>query len=146
MLIGRADFQGPTVITNSTLHRLGYCAMSRQSSLRFCTILSGAHYDVHFGDKPVLIQDCIAHNLRLRPSVVAERCCIIKPGAPLSPGCFNADPQFRDPKNLDYRLKPTSPCRKRASDGGDIGCRFTDEMLEMLKLAHELRRKGIIKF
>ena len=33
--------------------------------------------------------------------------------------------------------------RKRASDGGDIGCRFTPEML---KLAHELRRKGIIKF
>ncbi|MBL7223945.1 MAG: hypothetical protein ISS72_08830, partial [Candidatus Brocadiae bacterium] len=46
----------------------------------------------------------------------------------------------------DYRLKPTSPCRKRASDGGDIGCQFTPEMLEMLKLAHELRKKGIIKF
>ena len=60
--------------------------------------------------------------------------------------CFSADPQFRDPKNFDYRLKPTSPCRGKASDGGDIGCRFTPEMLEMLKLAHELRKKGIIKF
>jgi hypothetical protein len=42
-----------------------------------------------------------------------------------------------------YRLKPTSPCRKKASDGGDIGCRFTPEMLEK---ALELRRKRIIKF
>jgi len=32
------------------------------------------------------------------------------------------------------------------ADGGDIGCRFTPEMLEMLKKALELRRKGIIKF
>jgi hypothetical protein len=41
---------------------------------------------------------------------------------------------------------PTSPCRKKASDGGDIGCRFTPEMLEMLEKALELRKKGIIKF
>jgi len=27
-----------------------------------------------------------------------------------------------------------------------MGCRYTPEMLEMLKLAFELRRKGIIKF
>jgi len=61
-------------------------------------------------------------------------------------GCFSKDPQFRDPKNFDYRLKKTSPCRGKASDGGDIGCRYTPEMLEMLKLAQELRKKGIIKF
>ena len=61
-------------------------------------------------------------------------------------GCFTKDPQFRDPKNFDYRLKRTSPCRKKASDGGDIGCRHTKEMLEMLKVAFELRKKGIIKF
>jgi hypothetical protein len=73
-----------------------------------------------------------------------------KPGfldhAKAGPACLVADPQFRDPENLDYRLKPTSPCRGKASDGGDIGCRFTPEMLEMLKRAHELRRKGTIKF
>jgi hypothetical protein len=42
--------------------------------------------------------------------------------------------------------KPTGPCRKKASDGGDIGCRFTPEMMEMLEKALELRKKGIIKF
>jgi len=35
------------------------------------------------------------------------------------------------------------PRRGKASDGGDIGCRYTPEML---RLALELRRKGIIKF
>jgi hypothetical protein len=32
------------------------------------------------------------------------------------------------------------------TDSGDIGCRFTPEMLEMLQKALELRKKGIIKF
>jgi len=36
--------------------------------------------------------------------------------------------------------------RKKASDGGDIGCHSTPEMLEMLEKARELRKKGIIKF
>ena len=43
-------------------------------------------------------------------------------------------------------LRATSPCRKRASDGGDIGCRYTPEMMEILEKALELRKKGIIKF
>jgi hypothetical protein len=60
--------------------------------------------------------------------------------------CFAADPQFRDPANLDYRLMPTSPCIGKASDGGDIGCRYTPEMIEMIQKALELRAKGIIKF
>ena len=51
-----------------------------------------------------------------------------------------------DPANLDYRLMPTSPCIGKASDGGDIGCRFTPEMIEMWQNALELRAKGIIKF
>jgi len=33
-----------------------------------------------------------------------------------------------------------------ALDGGDIGCRYTPEMLETLRLALDLRRKGVIKF
>jgi hypothetical protein len=61
-------------------------------------------------------------------------------------GCFSAEPQFRDAENFDYRLKPTSPCRRKARDGGDIGCRYTQEMLEMLKLALELRRRGVLEF
>jgi hypothetical protein len=61
-------------------------------------------------------------------------------------GCISADPMFRDPANLDYRLMPGSPCIGKASDGGDIGCRYTPEMIELCKQALELRRKGILKF
>jgi hypothetical protein len=67
---------------------------------------------------------------------------LAKPGK----GCIRADPQFRDPEHFDYRLKPTSPCRKKASDGGDLGCRYTPEMLKLFEKALELRKKGIIKF
>jgi hypothetical protein len=62
------------------------------------------------------------------------------------PGCLSANPMFRDPTNLDYRLQPGSPCIGKASDGGDIGCRYTPEMIELCKVALELRRRGIIKF
>jgi hypothetical protein len=61
-------------------------------------------------------------------------------------GCFRASPLFVDPGSLDFRLMPASPCIGKASDGGDLGCRFTPEMIEMLSLALELRAKGIIKF
>jgi hypothetical protein len=61
-------------------------------------------------------------------------------------GCFSADPQFVNPANLDYRLRPTSPCIGKASDGGDIGCRYTPGMIEIIQKALELRAKGIIKF
>jgi len=117
------------------------------SELRFCTVPEGGM----FHGRPSAVYDSI---LAVRVAWTAghrlEHCDAFparpNPSVILGRGCFSAGPQFRDPKNLDYRLKPTSPCRKRASDGGDLGCRFTPEMLEMLKLALKLRQKGIIKF
>ena len=41
------------------------------------------------------------------------------------------------------------PCSRgtgKASDGGDVGVRYTPEMIEVIKLALELRARGIIKF
>lgn len=67
---------------------------------------------------------------------------LAKPGK----GCISVDPQFVNPKGFDYRLGPKSPCRGKASDGGDLGCHYTPEMVEMLKLAFALRQRGIIKF
>ena len=65
-----------------------------------------------------------------------------KPGK----NCFRADPRFVNPANLDFRLMPNSPCIGRASDGGDLGVRYTPEMIELCRIALELRAKGIIKF
>lgn len=54
------------------------------------------------------------------------------------------DPLLRGPADLDLRLRPTSPCRGKAADGGDLGCRLTPQMSEMIKLALDLRRRGVI--
>jgi serine/threonine protein kinase len=65
-----------------------------------------------------------------------------KPGK----GCFVAPPMLANSKEFDFRLLPNSPCIGKASDGGDLGCRFTPEMLQMYQLAFELRARGIINF
>jgi hypothetical protein len=54
--------------------------------------------------------------------------------------------EFVNPKMLDYRWTHDSPYSGKASDGGDIGCRYTPEMIEMVQKALELRAQGIIKF
>ncbi len=86
---------------------------------------------------------CSKGDTRAERSCVGRYTMLAKPGE----GCFSVKtPQFANTKNFDYRLKRTSSCRNKASDGGNIGCRYTPKMLSMLKLAHELRKKGIIEF
>jgi len=71
-----------------------------------------------------------------------ENCVFMKPGIPAeAKNCFFANPMLRDPANRDYRLMPGSPCIGKASDGGDIGVRYTPEMVEMAQLALEIRRR-----
>jgi len=120
-----------------------------QCELWRCTIVGPAKLK----DQGTHVLDCIVLGEVESPNAGnrIEHCDILgKPAfvdlARPGKGCFSADPQFRDPDNFDYRLKPTSPCRKKASDGGDIGCRYTPEMIEVLEKALELRKKGIIKF
>ncbi|TVS15549.1 MAG: hypothetical protein EA424_15775 [Planctomycetaceae bacterium] len=61
-------------------------------------------------------------------------------------GCFPYPPMFAAPKNADYRLMPNSPGIGKASDGGDVGVRYTPGMVELIKRALELRARGNIKF
>ena len=98
-----------------------------------------------------LVLDCIVGGTLTGNGLFRVEYCNVVKGFPLSMprpgvGCLGVDPQFRDPANFDYRLKPRSPCRRKASDGGDMGCRYTPEMIEILKKALELRKKGLIKF
>jgi hypothetical protein len=115
------------------------------SQLQFCTITG----PVRFEAQPNTLLDSIVNQVEsLRLETRIENCNVFsnnylvlaKPGK----GCFSGNPNFRDPNGLDFRLAPTSPCRKKASDGGDLGCRHTPEMMELLKLTFELRRRGII--
>ena len=56
--------------------------------------------------------------------------------------CLKAPPQFADAKNFDFRLLPGSPCRKAASDGGDMGFTFTPENQALLKAAADLHNRA----
>ena len=134
------------VAENVLVRRITGCVAG--SELRSCTLLGR----VMLLREGVLLLDCVVDQITATgPNNRVDYCDVFGKPAFMDmakPGrkCFGMDPKFRDPENFDYRLKRTSPCRGRASDGGDIGCRYTKEMLEMLKLAHELRKKGIIKF
>jgi hypothetical protein len=115
--------------------------------IRQCTVGEG----ISVGAGPSVIRDTICAEIKAeRDGVTIEHSCVHGEGFQLlakpGKGCIEADPQFRDPKSFDFRLKPASPCIGKASDGGDIGVRYTPEMLEMLQKALELRKKGIIKF
>ena len=144
-VLANGRMAGRTVITNSVWlgPRLWF---DLAPEIRRCTI--PAHVAL---THPAILSDSIVAQVRAGPGHQIEHCNVYgKPpfGGKAKPGkgCFSKNPQFRDPKNFDYRLKPTSPCRKKASDGGDVGCRYTPEMIEMMKKAQELRKKGIINF
>lgn len=97
------------------------------------------------------VANCLVRNLTIAPNSsghTVHHCVTFGEGRPPpeAKDSFFANPMFRDPANLDYRLMPGSPCIGKASDGGDLGCRYTPEMIELISVALELRRRGIIKF
>ena len=48
---------------------------------------------------------------------------------------LKGNPGFANPQRLDFRLADASPARGKASDKTDLGCRFTPDMLKLLKYA-----------
>jgi hypothetical protein len=128
---------------------LAGCELQSGCRLRCCTVDGGVFVK---GDDNALV-DCIVQSVRAaKPGTRIEHCNVFgeppayveeaKPGE----GCFSAPPQFANQAQFDYRLLPSSPCKGKASDGGDVGCRLTPEMLEMLELALALRGRGVVKF
>jgi hypothetical protein len=117
------------------------------AKLKSCTLADGIRCE----SKDLTIFNSIASYVEAKQKGVRiEHCNIFGKGclllAKAGKGCISKDPQFRDPKAFDYHLKLDSPCRKKASDGKDMGLRQTPAMLAILKKALELRKKGVIKF
>jgi hypothetical protein len=59
--------------------------------------------------------------------------------------CLNADPRLRDLTHFDFRLLDTSPCRSKASDGGDIGCCPTEKAQAVWSVAARLDAGGAFR-
>jgi len=118
------------------------------SEFRSCTIVGKTVLE----DAPNLLRDCIAEHVSSdRRETTIEHCDLY--GTPpygdfAKPGkaCFQLDPGFLDPARFDYRLRANSPCRGKASDGGDIGCRPTPAMIEILRKTLQLRDRSLLKF
>ena len=124
----------------------GIDAANVRTELHCCTVAGQASVG-----KNAVFTDCLVRviNNPMRVEFRIENCDVFGQRPPTHQGavsCFSADPQFLDPANLDYRLAPTSPCKGKASDGGDLGVRYTPEMIEMVQIALELRAQGVIDF
>jgi len=166
VILGHASSANPIVIRNSlwlVANPGGLQKGSRLENVLTCSVLtlgSGCELRGCTADGRVQVEgtgntivDCILESVEADSAGTRiEHCNAYERKAPFGDfarpgkGCFSAPPMFVNPKNFDYRLMPNSPCRGTASDGGDIGVRYTPEMIEMFKLALELRARGIIKF
>jgi len=121
---------------------------SRPVEMDFCTIPAG----VELRGAPNAVTNSIMEQINATGGETAVDYCCVYGKQPFvdfaKPGkrCFNAQPQFVNPRNFDYRLQRSSPCFKKASDGGAIGCRLTRDMVELLVFAFEMRRRGLFDF
>jgi len=129
--------------------RLESCVFARNNHLRGSDGVGRVAFGPEKGGGKSVMLDCIAGTVDSDGALVEiEHCDVLTFAEEARPGkgCIAADPQFVNPQNLDYRLMPTSPCIGKASDAGDIGCRYTPEVIEVIQKALELRAQGIIKF
>jgi serine/threonine protein kinase len=135
------------IATLQNLVVTGGIACGPNSQLRHCTITG----PLHLAGVSSSIVDCIVASINApQTGHTIEHCDVFGVIPPMSQaklgkGCLKALPLFADPKSLDFRLQPGSPCRRTASDGSDMGFIWTAEMQALLRTAgdqHNRRSNG----
>jgi len=124
-----------------------FAQMDGAAELRNCTVTHAANFKGTSGSAA----DSILNRVEAANAGVQIDFCDVFPGgylvaAKAGKKCLAADPRFADPKNLDYRLPPGSACRKKGSEGADLGCRYTPEVIELVRKCLDLRKRGTIAF
>ena len=116
-----------------------------RTNLRFCTIPG----QLQIEGEPCVVLDSLVGSLACgnpESRIADSNVCSVFGSAVLGRNCSQQAPEFVDAANGDYRLKPRSPGRGKASDGGDRGFRYSPEIVEMWNVALALRARGVIKF
>ena len=115
----------------------------RACDLRHCTIGK----DLSLVNPASMVVDCIVGKINVnRDGHRIDNCIVAGAIPPDSTNCATAAPRFRDPVKFDFSLMPNSPGVEKASDGGDVGCEYSQEMIDLCKQALELRKQFTIKF
>jgi serine/threonine protein kinase len=142
IISAKGDLRGRVVFRNCLI--LGDAMHAdRPCELRHSTIAN----DLTLVNPPSVVLDCIVGKIHVgRGGHRIENCILGAPPPQESTNCVVAAPRFRDAMDFDFSLLPNSPGAKKASDGGDVGCRYTPEMVELCEQAVELRKQIAIKF
>jgi hypothetical protein len=130
----RLDAQNSVICGNAVKVAGRGCTLRHVTSLSQITLSSAAS----------VLLDSIAPSIKAsNPGHRIDSCDIFgKPPylerASEGQNCLYDDPRFRNARELDFCLLSNSPCKDKASDGGDIGCQPTQEMQKMCQAAAKL--------
>ena len=125
VFVGHVGFRAFSSLENVLVY--GGINCGADSQLRHCTITG----PLHLAGRSGLVEDCIVSAIDApQGGQKIEHCDVFgenpyKNQAAPGKGCLKAPPRFFDEKNFDLRLQALSPCRKAASDGGDMGITYT---------------------
>ncbi len=140
VFVGHVGFRAFSSLENVLVY--GGVNCGADSQLRHCTITG----PLHLAGRSGLVEDCIVSTIDApQGGQKIEHCDVFgenpyKNQAAPGKGCLKAPPRFFDEKNFDLRLQALSPCRKAASDGGDMGITYSAEMQTLLKAAADLHK------
>ncbi|MGD0899868.1 MAG: protein kinase [Thermoguttaceae bacterium] len=149
--LGNADdglcVDSPSRFENTLVRSL--LKVKKAASFKSCTIVGPA--SIQMDRRGTELQDSIVifgidawtEDVRIdRCNVLGKTSGLARYGL----GYTAVEPRFVNPAVLDYHLKLDSPCRGKASDGGDLGFRFSPETWDLLQRAIELRTRGRLAF